>query len=56
MLLPKYICLSCTYVYDPEFGDEFSGIDEETSFEKLPDDWVCPICGASKEEFDLLDD
>ena len=49
--MDKYECTVCGYVYDPELGDSDGGIDPGTPFEKLPDDWVCPICGASKSEF-----
>lgn len=49
--LDKYECLVCGYIYDPDRGDEYSGISPGTAFEKLPDDWVCPICGASKDQF-----
>lgn len=51
--MDKYTCLSCDYVYDPEIGDPDSGIDPGTPFEDIPEDWECPECGASKEEFDL---
>ncbi len=47
----KYECMICGYVYDPEKGDPENGIPPGTSFEDLPDDWTCPICGAGKEEF-----
>ena len=47
----KYECSVCGYTYDPAEGDESSDIEPGTGFEELPDDWVCPICGASKEEF-----
>ncbi|RZN39844.1 MAG: rubredoxin [Methanophagales archaeon ANME-1-THS] len=50
--MKKYICIVCGYVYDPEAGDQDGGIKPGTSFEALPDDWVCPVCGASKEEFE----
>jgi flavin reductase (DIM6/NTAB) family NADH-FMN oxidoreductase RutF/rubredoxin len=49
--MKKYECTVCGYVYDPEEGDPDSGIAPGTAFEDLPDDWVCPICGASKEDF-----
>ena len=49
--MDKYVCLVCGYVYDPEAGDPDSGIKAGTSFEELPEDWVCPICGAGKDEF-----
>ncbi|NLL29995.1 MAG: rubredoxin [Clostridiales bacterium] len=52
----KYICLSCTYVYDPEIGDPDNDVDADTPFEDISDDWVCPVCGATKEEFDILED
>ena len=54
--MDKYICVPCTYVYDPEVGDLDNGVYPDTSFNDLPYDWVCPVCGASKDEFDLLDE
>ncbi|MGE3062184.1 MAG: rubredoxin [bacterium] len=50
-VLKKYKCDVCGYVYDPEKGDPDSGIEPGTPFEKIPEDWVCPICGAGKSEF-----
>jgi len=50
--MDKYKCLICGYVYDPEIGDPDSGIKSGTSFEELPDSWVCPICGAAKDQFE----
>ena len=47
----KYVC-PCGYVYDPEAGDPDSGIAPGTSFEDIPDDWVCPVCGLSKDMFE----
>lgn len=49
--MKKYVCDLCGYVYDPEAGDSGSGIQPGTSFEALPGDWVCPPCGADKENF-----
>lgn len=49
--MDKYVCDVCGYVYDPEKGDPENGIEPGTSFENLPDDWVCPICGAAKDAF-----
>ncbi|CDB82213.1 rubredoxin [Bacteroides clarus CAG:160] len=49
--MEKYICTICEYVYDPELGDPENGIEPGTSFEDLPDDWVCPLCGVGKDEF-----
>jgi len=48
----KYTCTVCGYVYDPEKGDPESGIAPGTPFEQLPEDWVCPVCGAAKDEFE----
>jgi rubredoxin len=48
----KYVCIVCGYIYDPEKGDPDSGVQPGTSFEQLPDDWVCPVCGAAKDQFE----
>lgn len=48
----RHICSICGYVYDPGAGDPDGGVSAGTSFEKLPRDWVCPVCGASRDEFD----
>ncbi len=50
----KYVCSICGYIYNPELGDPEQNIPPGTPFEDLPDDWTCPICGASKEDFFLL--
>ena len=52
--MDKYICEVCGYVYDPKIGDPDSGIKPGTSFEELPDDWVCPLCGVSKDQFEKI--
>jgi flavin reductase (DIM6/NTAB) family NADH-FMN oxidoreductase RutF/rubredoxin len=49
--MQKYVCGVCGYIYDPEKGDSDGNIPAGTPFEKLPDDWTCPVCGASKSEF-----
>ena len=51
----KYRCKVCGYVYDPELGDASQNIKAGTPFEKLPDDWTCPVCGASKDDFVEID-
>jgi rubredoxin len=48
----KYTCTICGYTYDPAKGDPDSGIAPGTRFEDLPEDWVCPNCGAPKSEFE----
>jgi rubredoxin len=52
----RYICCNCGYVYDPEKGEPMSSVPPGTPFEKLPDDWVCPLCYVKKHEFDEMDD
>ena len=52
---PKYRCTVCGYVYDPELGDPDGGIKPGTPFEEIPDDWVCPVCGAAKSEFEKIE-
>ncbi|MFR9603516.1 MAG: rubredoxin [Rikenellaceae bacterium] len=47
----KYVCEPCGYEYDPEVGDPDNGIMPDTSFEDLPEDWVCPVCGLGKDVF-----
>ena len=49
--MKKYTCNVCGYVYDPAVGDSENGIKPGTPFEKLPKEWVCPVCGASKDDF-----
>jgi len=49
--LPQYQCTICGYIYDPEKGDPDGGIAPGTAFEDIPDDWTCPVCGASKDQF-----
>ena len=50
--MDKYVCKVCGYVYDSEKGDPDGGIAPGTKFEDIPDDWVCPLCGASKSDFE----
>ena len=50
--MKKYICNVCGWEYDPAVGDPDSGIAPGTAFEDLPEDFVCPICGADKSNFD----
>lgn len=47
-----YTCELCGYEYDPKVGDPDNGIEPGTEFDELPADWVCPLCGASKEDFE----
>jgi rubredoxin len=54
--MKKWRCIVCNYVYDPVAGDPDSGVDPGTPFEKIPDDWVCPLCGAGKDEFEIVEE
>ena len=53
--MKKYRCMICGYIYDPEMGCPESGIDPGTPFTELPDDWVCPICGTTKDQFEEVE-
>ncbi len=52
--MAKWQCNVCGFTYNPEEGDPDSGIAPGTSFEDIPDDWNCPVCGANKEDFEPL--
>jgi len=53
--MKKYKCQVCGYLYDPELGDPDGGIAPGTAFEDIPDDWTCPVCGVTKEDFEVVD-
>lgn len=53
--MKKYVCIACGYIYDPEVGDPDNGVAPGTSFENLADDWVCPLCGVGKEDFEVTE-
>jgi len=53
--MAKWECLVCGWVYDEDVGDPDGGIDPGTKFEDVPDDWVCPMCGAAKEDFEKIE-
>ena len=50
--MKKYECTVCGYIYDPAKGDPEADIPPGTSFADLPEDWVCPLCGVGKEDFE----
>lgn len=54
--MKKYKCKVCGYIYDPRKGDPEGGIKPNTSFERLPSDWVCPLCGAGKDQFEPVEE
>ncbi|MFT5472706.1 MAG: rubredoxin, partial [Kiritimatiellia bacterium] len=53
--MDKYLCEICGYIYDPEIGDPEFGIAPKTAFADLPDDWVCPDCGALADDFSIVE-
>ena len=53
--MDKWACLVCGYAYDPAKGDPDSGVEPGTPFEALPEDWVCPDCGADKDMFEKVE-
>ena len=53
--MQKYVCIVCGYVYDPEVGDPDHGVAPGTAFGDVPSDWLCPLCGVGKEEFEPIE-
>jgi rubredoxin len=49
--MERYKCVICGYIYDPKQGDMSCGIDPGIPFSDLPVDYICPVCGAGKDEF-----
>jgi rubredoxin len=54
--MAKYRCTVCGYIYDPQAGDPDGGVKPGTPFEQIPDSWVCPVCGASKDQFEKVEE
>jgi rubredoxin len=52
--MDKWQCIICGYIYDPALGDPDNGIKPGTPFEQLPEEWLCPECGAEKDQFEKL--
>jgi rubredoxin len=52
----RYVCTSCGFIYEPAEGDPDGGIPPGTAFEDIPDNWFCPVCGARKRDFELLEE
>ena len=50
--MEKYVCTICGYVYDEELGDPDNRVEPGTKFEDIPEDWVCPLCGVPKSDFE----
>jgi len=54
--MKKYICDVCGYIYDPAVVDPENGVEAGTSFDHIPEDWLCPLCGVGKEDFSEYED
>ena len=54
--MKKYRCKVCGGIYDEAKGDPDNGIAPGTRFEDLPAEFICPLCGAPKEEFEVVED
>lgn len=50
--MDKYVCTVCGYIYDEETGDPDNGVAPGTKFDDIPEDWVCPLCGVPKSDFE----
>jgi rubredoxin-NAD+ reductase len=54
--MAKYECMVCGWIFDEDMGDPDGGIDPGTKWEDVPDDWVCPMCGAAKADFEAIEE
>lgn len=52
----KYVCVVCGYIYDEAQGDPDGGLPPGTRFDDIPDDWICPECGVTKDDFEPLEE
>ncbi|MGL4945895.1 MAG: rubredoxin [Fusobacteriaceae bacterium] len=52
----RYLCTICSYVYDPKIGDSENNVKTGTDFKEIPENWVCPICAANKENFEPVNE
>ena len=50
--MKKYVCTVCGYIYDEAAGDPDKGVEPGTKWEDVPEDWVCPVCGVGKDQFE----
>lgn len=53
--MEKYICTVCGYIYDPAVGDSDNGVVPGTKFDDIQDNWVCPVCGVPKSDFEKVE-
>ncbi len=50
--MKKYVCVVCGYIYDPEVGEESANVAAGTAWEDVPEDFLCPLCGVGKDQFE----
>ena len=50
--MKKYVCTVCGYIYEEAAGDPYNGVEPGTKWEDVPEDWVCPVCGVGKDQFE----
>jgi rubredoxin len=55
IIMKKYKCNMCGWIYDETKGVPDEGINPGTRWEDIPNDWVCPLCGSGKEDFDMVE-
>jgi rubredoxin len=55
MAMKRYMCLICGFIYDEAQGWPDDGIAPGTRWEDVPPNWVCPDCGARKEDFEMVE-
>ena len=53
--MDKFKCKVCDYIYDPAVGDPDQDVKPDTPFNDLPEEWVCPVCGAEKDQFEAIE-
>lgn len=51
----KWMCVVCGWIYDEEIGDPDSGLAPGMRWDEVPDSWLCPDCGAGKEDFEMVE-
>ena len=54
--MANYVCVLCGYRYRVQKGDIENGVEPGTEFEDISEDWVCPLCGASKDDFESVEE
>ena len=55
VVLRKWMCVVCGYIYDEATGEPEEGIEAGTRWEDVPETWTCPDCGATKDDFEMIE-